>query len=71
MRFLRAKNRDDTNAMDIREEDVAKYQDLVKSHLGKEIDRAKAREELTKLVRMMAVITRPIPKGDEKNVFKQ
>lgn len=57
--------------MDIREEDVTKYQDLVKFHYGKKIDRTKACDELTKLCRLMAVITRPIPKEGKKNVFKQ
>ncbi len=57
--------------MDIRETDVIKYQDIVKSQSGKEIDRAKARDELTKLCRLMAVIMRPIPKEREKDVFEQ
>ena len=47
--------------MDIKEVDVTQYQSLVKLHYGKEIDRAKARDELTKLCRLMAVICRPIP----------
>lgn len=54
--------------MDIREEDVTRYQNIVRSRLGKEIDRARARDELTKLCRLMAVITRPIPKERAKDL---
>ena len=50
--------------MEIKEGDVTKYQDLVRLHKGKDLDRAKSREELTKLVRLMAVITKPIPERD-------
>lgn len=70
-RGFRALNKDDAITMDIREEDVTKYQDIVKSRLGKELDRAKARDELTKLCRLMAVITKPIPEKDFKEINKK
>lgn len=60
-RVFCALNKDDAITMDIRDEDITKYQSIIKSRLGKEIDRAKALEELTKLCMFMAVITRPVP----------
>ncbi len=67
-RVFCALNKDDAITMDIRDEDITKYQSIIKSRLGKEVDRAKALEELTKLCMFMAVITRPIPEKDFKEL---
>lgn len=44
--------------MQISETDIDKYQSLCKSFCNKNIDRAKAREELSKLVQITAIILR-------------
>ncbi len=54
--------------MNITQADIKKYQKVYKEKYGKDLDNAMAREQLSKLVRMMEIVYQPITKEQAKAV---
>lgn len=50
------------------DEDIAKFQNLYKSHFGIEISREDAYEQGIKLVRLMSIVYKPMTEDEFKRV---
>ena len=54
--------------MVLSDEDIAKFQDLYKSHFGKEISKEDAYEQGIKLVRLLSIVYKPMTENEYKRV---
>ncbi|OGL35884.1 hypothetical protein A3F38_01190 [Candidatus Saccharibacteria bacterium RIFCSPHIGHO2_12_FULL_48_21] len=61
----------DNGATDISERDISDYKKLYRAKFGKDLDNQVAREQLSKLVRMMEIVYQPITKKQMKELAEE
>lgn len=53
------------------DEQITKFQTLYKKHFGKEISQKEAREQGSKLIRLIGLVYKPITKNEYKKLLKR